>query len=331
MLSHKLTVEKKSNQLNAITVLFAANRKKNLILIEKEELLKFFSEGTLTKVYKIKTIFLNSHFRFGNQFMLFNKVIFYCEILGCKRIIIKRKFFWYIKNIIYNYKNNMIIKPSSKFIKYPFIIFDSTFIFFKYINIFKPEFKVNLLKKEIIKNLPKLKLNINKNDLMIYIRSGDIFNKSCSFYSQPPFCFYQKILLNFNFKTKYIISEDKRNPVINLLLNKFPGIVFNKNNLKLDMVYLLNAYNIVITKSTFIICIIQFNHNLEKLYEFDLNFEDQFDKEIRSFNYYNNNFNIYRMNSSRKYKIKMKNWKNNKYQINLMKKEKCPYNFTIIK
>lgn len=261
--------------------------------------------------------------------MIFIKVIFYCEIISCKRIIINSNYFWYIKKIIYNNKYKMIIKPSSKIIEYPSIILDQTFIFFKYINIFKPEFRINLLKKEIIRNLPKLKFNINKSDLIIYIRSGDIFINPCKFYSQPPFCFYQKILLNFNFKTIYLISEDKRNPVINLLLNNFPKIVYNRNNIKLDMTYLLNAYNIVFAKSTFLISIIQFNNNLEKLYEFDLNFDDQFDKELKSFNYYKN-FHIYRMNSSRKYKLKMEKWKNSKYQLILMKKEKCHSNFIII-
>lgn len=262
--------------------------------------------------------------------MIFIKVIFYCEIINCKRIIINSNYFWYIKKIIYNNKYKMIIKPSSKIIEYPSTIFDKTFFFFKYINIFKPEFRINLLKKEIIKNLPKLKFNINKSDLIIYIRSGDIFNKPCKFYSQPPFCFYQKILLNFYFKTIYIISEDKRNPVINLLLNNFPKIVYNRNNIKLDMTYLLNAYNIVFAKSTFLISIIQFNNNLEKLYEFDLNFDNQFDKELKSFTYYNNNFHIYRMNSSMKYKLKMEKWKKSKYQLILMKKEKCHSNFIII-
>ena len=67
------------------------------------------------------------------------------------------------------------------------------------------------------------------------------------------FLLLPKNFIKFFFQTVYIISENKKNPVIDLLLNNFPEIIFNKNNLKLDMVYLLNAYNIVITKSTFLI------------------------------------------------------------------------------
>ena len=313
---------------------FPINKANELINKEKKDLLNFFSQGTFSKLLKIKTIFLDSPFRFGNQFMLFNKVIFYCEILGCKRIILNKKYFWYIKNIIYNNKYKMIIKSNPLNIKYHFAILDRTFIFFKYTNIFKPEFKVNFLIKEIIENLPKLKINITKNDLLIYIRSGDLFNsfkKSIIYYSQPPYCFYKKILLNFNFKRIYLISEDKTNPIINLLLNNFPKIIYNRNNIKLDMIFILKAYNIAITKSTFLISLIQLNYKIEKIYKFAFNFNDRFEKELNLYNYHKKNYIIYKMDSSKNYKLVMKIWKNAKYQLNFMIKEICPYNFTIIK
>ena len=72
---------------------------------------------------------------------------------------------------------------------------------------FRLENKFYIFKKEILKNLPKIKTN--KNDLYIHIRGSDIFkNKNPYFapdYAQPPFCFYQKILNTFKFRKIIII------------------------------------------------------------------------------------------------------------------------------
>lgn len=307
--------------------------KENTKLIQKEknDLLKFLSKNIGKNLTKIKTIFLSEKHRFGNQFILFNKIIFFCEILGCKRIILNKKYYWFIKNKIINKKYKMIIEPDSlKYKDYPKII-DESFIFFHYSNIFKIDFKINLLKNEIIKNLPKLNIKIGINDLFIYIRSGDIFNNNhpCPFYSQPPLCFYSQIILNYKYKKLYLISENKNNPVINYLLMEFPNIIYNKNDIKLDMIFLINAYNIVGTKSTFLKCLIELNNNLKILYEYDLNFNDSFDKILNTFNF-NQKYIIYKMNSSTNYKNEMKIWNNSLNQRNLMITEKCLNNFSII-
>ena len=102
-----------------------------------------------------------------------------------------------------------------------------------YIKFIRPEFKVNLLKKEILRNIPKI--NSNYNDLIIYIRSGDIFIKPHRKYSQPPLCFYEKILKYNKFNRIFIISKDKNNPLIDIILNKYSNIIYNKNNLKIDL------------------------------------------------------------------------------------------------
>lgn len=96
------------------------------------------------------------------------------------------------------------------------------------------------------------------------------------------------------------------------------------------MIYLINAYNIVGTKSTFLRSLIDLNNNMKALYEYDLDFNDQFDKALNSFSYFKTDFIIYKMKSSMMYKNRMKIWKYTKKQINLMLNHKCPYNFLII-
>ena len=50
-------------------------------------------------------------------------------------------------------------------------IFDKGLIYFQ--KVFRPEIRIDFLKNEIKKNLPKLM--IDERDLYIHIRSGDIF------------------------------------------------------------------------------------------------------------------------------------------------------------
>ena len=95
------------------------------------------------------------------------------------------------------------------------------------------------------------------------------------------------------------------------------------------MIFLINAYNIVGTKSTFLKCLIELNNNLKILYEYDLNFNDSFDKILNTFNF-NQKYIIYKMNSSTNYKNEMKIWNNSLNQRNLMITEKCLNNFSII-
>ena len=90
-----------------------------------------------------------------------------------------------------------------------------------------PEIRIHLLKNEIRRNLPNV--NIYPDDLVIHVRSGNIFKELVlSFYPQPPFCFYEYIISNNKFKNIYIISENNFNPVINKLISVFPNIIFKK-------------------------------------------------------------------------------------------------------
>lgn len=199
-----------------------------------------------------------------------------------------------------------------------------------YYEYIKPEFRANIIKNEILNNLPKVQVDFN--DLFMYIRSGDIFNIDNIYYAQPPLCFYKNIINNYkNFSKIYIIAQDNINPVINKLIEEYPKIIFNINSLTIDIAYLINAFNIVGAASTFINIIIRFNDNLKYYWEY--NIESDIVKIINyhhSFYKLSKNITYFRMEPSIKYIKEMSYWNHTESQINLMITENCTNNFTII-
>jgi len=126
------------------------------------------------------------------------------------------------------------------------------------------DFKAYYQTRIIQINLPKILTH--PNDLHIYIRGGDIFNAHYNGYKeypQPPLCFYTTILKVFKFRKIIIISEDSLNPVIPELIHKNSLIKYTKHNIKIDISYLINSYNIVAGKSSFLTSAIKFNDKLK--------------------------------------------------------------------
>lgn len=177
-------------------------------------------------------------------------------------------------------------------------------------------------------------MNLSKKDLYIHIRSEDIFQrkKIINEHIEPPLCFYRSILNNFNFQNIIIISSDNSNPIIKKLINYYPKIIFKKNTLPLDISYLINAYNMVSSVSSFFIGSLQLNYNIKFLWDYN-----SYHMRIKNlafhydlYSYPNRNIIIYRMEPSKIYKKVLYLWKNNKKQIKLMLKDKCLNNFSII-
>ena len=117
-----------------------------------------------------------------------------------------------------------------------------------------------------------LKLNrinlYNETTLIIYIRSGDLFNKSNVHpkYISAPYYFYKKILEKYkNTYKKYIlVAEDTINPVIKKLLKEYPNIEYKKNNLEDDIKIILGASHIISSIGTFIRGFSWISNNMKK-------------------------------------------------------------------
>lgn len=316
-----------------ITKNFLKSNKKKLI---KKILLSKIFKLTNRSINNISVLFIKEKGRFGNYFNSINNAIIYCEFLCCKKIFIEYNNKIYIKNKIFYKENSITIEPNKRFnyMDNNSITLGARFFFHNGFKWFKNINKLSIYKKYLLNNLPKVVTL--PNDLYIYIRSGDIFiihENSIRGYYQPPFCFYEKIMDEFKFDKVYIISEDKINPVIQKLLNKYSNIKKKKNNLKLDISYLTNSYNIVAGKSTFLSTTIKLNDKLKFLWDFDL--YSTFSRSYLDFHYSYYKFpvyyTIYKMNSTTNYRKVMLPWVNSPKQRKIMIEEKCVNNFDIIR
>ena len=197
---------------------------------------------------------------------------------------------------------------------------------FFYPMVIKAERRSLILKNEIKKNLPKI--NILKNDLYIYIRSGDSFKKNGNGYTPAPYCFYKKILSEFKFEHIYIISMDNLSPITRRLLLDYPNIKHDLKSIEIDIATLIYAFNLVNSFSSFSQEAISFNDNLINLFEYEIY---KADSTIFHFHYnvdkLNRTFNIYKMKPSEEYFTKMYNWKNSDEQRKILFEDKCKYDF----
>ena len=280
---------------------------------------------------EIKIVYIEKSFRFGNSIVMLNNLLFYCEILNITNIYLNIEKHWPIsENVTMDNLNITLISNKSVNFNYKNIcIFDIKSIYFQ--RIIKPEIRIDKLKNEIKKNLPKIL--INPEDLFIHIRSGDIFKykaNNAMNYAQPPLCFYQSILNNFKFRNIYILTIDKSNPIIDLLIGQYKQIILTNNQLSVDLAILLNAYNIAASISSFLTSIIIINDNLKILWEYDnYRLTEKYLHLHHDIYNYSFNYSIYKMYPSQKYKNFMFPWINSKKQIDLMIKEKCN-NFKLI-
>jgi hypothetical protein len=123
---------------------------------------------------------------------------------------------------------------------------------------------ITIMKKIFVyNNIPPL----GNNDLVIHIRSGDIFKKNPhKKYLTPPLSYYINIIEKNSYDNIYLISEDKLNPCINRLLELFPKIIFNLQSLEQDIKIILGANNLVMSYGTFIPQLLNFSSNIKNIY-----------------------------------------------------------------
>jgi len=125
--------------------------------------------------------------------------------------------------------------------------------------------------KEILGNLFVMKKDIQEqgdNDIIIHLRSGDIFtNHPHQSYIVPPLSFFVSILEKWTTKENIIVlAEDDRNPILRELQKRYPQLQWKKQSLEMDIGILLGAKNVVESFGTFSISLFLFSQNIKKIY-----------------------------------------------------------------
>lgn len=126
-----------------------------------------------------------------------------------------------------------------------------------------------IAKKYIYPIINKLEIkNVNFNDtLIIHIRGGDIFNVNPHHdYIQPPLQYYERIIDSSGYQNILIISEDNKNPCIDVLVKKYNNIKYQKNDLLYDVHVMLRAKYIVASNSTLIYAMLILSNDVKKIY-----------------------------------------------------------------
>ena len=229
--------------------------------------------------------------RLGNNIIQLSNIIdialFYKHDIEFKE---KHKFFdlKIIEKYFYKYKNDKILKNNFNFHNNENFIIPSHVIKENY------KVKINLMKQAfIIKDHEINKLN--ENDIVIHIRSGDIFTekKPHPMYIPPPLAYYVNILNKKTYKKIIIVCEDDINPVVNKLLELYKNAVHSKNTLNEDIKLILGGTNIISSVGTFVNSLLMFSNNVKNHYEIK--------------NYHN---------ELKEYYLLIKRWNNSKQQNN---------------
>ena len=179
------------------------------------------------------------------------------------------KFNWYHKKYLTLY--NVIFKDIiiTEFEQNKKIISNNFFSrrkLFEKLNI-KKDYNIPLTKILKLIKIPIKRIKSNNNDLIIHIRSGDVFTYQphAGFY-QPPLNYYKKIINLKKWDNIRIIAQDNNNPVIPELIKLYPNIKLKFQTLIEDISYIIGSKNICFGKGSFISSLLLFNSNLVNIY-----------------------------------------------------------------
>ena len=207
-------------------------------------------------------LILNNNFgRLGNNIIQLNNIISIAlEYKHNIKINIKIQFFdlSVIEEYFNRYNNSEIIESNfyNQFeLPFPYEIFKKN----------REEVNKILRKAFLINNINKLP----ENDIVIHIRSGDIFSSNPHpSYLPPPLSYYTKEIDKCKYEKIHIVCEDTKNPVVNELLKLYKNAVYKKNTLEKDIKMVLGATNIIMSCGSFVRQLKRFSDNL-KLFHLD--------------------------------------------------------------
>lgn len=241
--------------------------------------------------------------------------------------------------LFYNYN---IILPEHKYINTTYLVTndniavhnetitdENNFLYqFTISNIDCNLFKLNRERTcQILKSIFTIKNEtpLGENDLIIHMRSGDIFEeRPHPEYIMPPLSFYVDIIKEHNYNDIYLIAEDRKNPCINALLELYPTIKFKLQSLEEDIQLIMGATNIVLSYGTFIPSLLILSNKIRNCYRASymdlsyMNFYDHISDDASN----NTSTELIKYNihttELTEYKNKLSPWRNTETQRKIM-------------
>ena len=155
------------------------------------------------------------------------------------------------------------------------------------------ETRQSIVREFIKPMLPARLFTHNVSDgLVIHVRAGDIFERDSAmsifrnapsfktgirrlradshrvnrFFAQPPLAYYNRIIGLKPWSSITLVAEDRRNPVIDVLLKSNPQIQFVPSDIESDIRTLLSAKHLVIGYGTFTVPWMLMSDNVQELF-----------------------------------------------------------------
>lgn len=207
---------------------------------------------------QITGVRLTSATRFANSLMQITNAFNVSTSIGASALHLPC--FWYLRSGRHLLKSGLHIYNSKNTRTEPVDLILAG----KYLKIaaLAPLIKKNLSTRKVFRKLRHL-LDLDlgsvphgENDLVVHVRSGDIFTEPHKNYGQPPLSFYKKVVRSKPWDKVFVVYENLLNPVIAPLLNWLPQhcntVATVSGDLKDDLEVLLKAQNLVSGRSTFI-------------------------------------------------------------------------------
>ena len=93
IIKERYSINEDNNFINKYSTL--KNLNDTLFVIkEKKSILELFSKFEGRNITSVDNIYFDTGCNFGNCIVLLNKILFYCEIISCKTIILDENKFW---------------------------------------------------------------------------------------------------------------------------------------------------------------------------------------------------------------------------------------------
>ena len=112
---------------------------------------------------------------------------------------------------------------------------------------------------------------VDPQNLIVHVRGGDIFNRNprhARRYTPPPLSYYTDIIDSTYHDKVSIISQDRKNPVVNAILDKYPCSEHKFRSLEEDIRYILGASTVVNSIGTLIPTLLAVSENIQSYYSY---------------------------------------------------------------